>query len=359
MCKKALVAMSGGVDSSVAAAWMTEAGYPCVGATMQLFDKDCGGTCGSAPEVEDARRVAEHLGFDYHVFNYSGDFSSLVIDRFVAAYEQGRTPNPCIDCNRYMKFAALYDAAKLLGCDVIATGHYARVVYDEVRGKWTLKKAKNLAKDQTYVLYFLTQEQLAHTCFPLGEAESKDEVRAVAERYGFVNAHKKDSQDICFVPDGKYAEFIRHRTGRDYPMGNFVDRDGNILGQHKGIIGYTIGQRKGLGLALPAPLYVYRKDMENNTVVLAPESALYTARLWAENFNWIAGEEPENPVRCSARTRYSAKEAPATVTVRDDGRVEIVFDEPQRAVTEGQAVVLYSDDEVLGGGTICKTEENG
>lgn len=358
MREKALVAMSGGVDSSVAAAWMVEAGYACVGATMQLFDKDCGGTCGSAPEVEDARRVAQSLGFDHHVFNYSGDFSAQVIDRFVAAYEQGRTPNPCIDCNRYMKFAQLYDAAKTLGCDVIATGHYARVVYDDNRGKWTLKKAKNLAKDQTYVLYFLTQEQLVHTRFPLGEAESKDAVRAVAERYGFVNAHKKDSQDICFVPDGKYAEFIRRRTGRDYPVGDFVDRDGNVLGQHKGIIGYTIGQRKGLGLALPAPLYVCRKDVENNTVVLAPESALYIRRLWADGFNWISGETPADPVRCAARTRYSAKEAPATVTVCDDGRVEIVFDEPQRAVTEGQAVVLYSGDEVLGGGTICGVEEN-
>ncbi len=358
MSEKALVAMSGGVDSSVAAAWMAEAGYSCVGATMLLFDKDCGGTCGSAPEVEDARRVAHSLGFDHHVFNFEGDFSSLVIDRFVAAYEQGRTPNPCIDCNRYMKFAELYSAARSFGCDVIATGHYARVVYDKARGRWTLKKAKNLAKDQTYVLYFLTQEQLAHTRFPLGEAESKDAVRAVAERYGFVNAQKKDSQDICFVPDGKYADFIRSRTGRAYPAGDFVDREGNVLGQHKGIIGYTIGQRKGLGLALPAPLYVCRKDVAANTVVLAPEAALYTRRLWAEEFNWISGETPTTPVRCAARTRYSAKEAPATVTVCDDGRVRIVFDEPQRAVTAGQAVVLYDGDEVLGGGTICEVEEN-
>jgi tRNA-specific 2-thiouridylase len=232
------------------------------------------------------------------------------------------------------------------------------VVYDEKHRKWKLKKAKNLAKDQTYVLYFLTQEQLARTRFPLGEFESKDAVRAVAERYGFDNAHKKDSQDICFVPDGKYADFIRNRTGRDYSAGNFVDRDGNVLGEHKGIIGYTIGQRKGLGLSLPAPLYVCRKNVADNTVVLAPETALYTRRLWAEDFNWIAGDVPTQPVRAAARTRYSAKEAPATVTVRSDGRVEILFDEPQRAVTEGQAVVLYSGDEVLGGGTICGTEEN-
>ena len=355
MSQKAVIAMSGGVDSSVAAVCLVESGYTCVGATMKLFDKDCG-TCGSAQEAEDARRVARQLGFDHHVYDFSFDFSAQVVDRFIAAYEQGRTPNPCIDCNRYMKFAALYEAAKSLGCDVIATGHYARVVYDERRAKWTLKKAKNLAKDQTYVLYFLTQEQLAHTRFPLGEFDSKDEVRAVAERYGFANAHKKDSQDICFVPDGKYADFIRSRTGREYSAGNFIDRDGNVLGQHKGIIGYTIGQRKGLGLALPAPLYVCRKDVENNTVVLAPESALYTRRLWAENVNWIAGETPAEPVRCAARTRYSAKEAPATVTAYADGRAEIVFDEPQRAVTEGQAVVLYSDDEVLGGGTIAKAE---
>ncbi|MBQ4611925.1 MAG: tRNA 2-thiouridine(34) synthase MnmA [Clostridia bacterium] len=355
MSEKVLVAMSGGVDSSVAAARLVEDGYTCVGATMRLFDK--GSTCGSAVEAGDAARVAQQLGFAHHVFDCTDTFSTQVIDRFVAAYERGLTPNPCIECNRYMKFAALYDEARALGCDAIATGHYARVEYDERQGRWTLKKARNLAKDQTYVLYFLTQEQLAHTRFPLGDAETKDEVRAIAERYGFENAHKKDSQDICFVPDGKYADFIRARTGRDYAVGDFVDGEGKVLGQHKGIIGYTIGQRKGLGLALPAPMYVCRKDMQNNTVVLAPEAALYSRRLWATDFNWTSGVTPQKPIRAMAKTRYSAKEAPATVSVCDDGRVQVLFDTPQRAVTEGQAVVLYSSDEVLGGGTIVQKEE--
>ena len=348
--------MSGGVDSSVTAARLVEDGYACVGVTMRLFDKD--GVCGSASEAEDARRVAECLGFEHHVLDYTDAFSKEVIDRFVTAYEQGRTPNPCIECNRYMKFAALFDAARELGCDAIATGHYARVEYDVACGRYKLKKACNLAKDQTYVLYFLTQEQLAHIHFPLGVFESKAQVRGAAEKYAFANAAKRDSQDICFVPDGKYADFIRARTGRMYPAGDFVDCEGNVLGQHKGIIGYTIGQRKGLGLALPAPLYVCRKDMENNAVVLSPETGLYTRRLLAEDFNWIAGKTPIAPVRATAKTRYSAKEAPVTAMVRTDGRVELVFDEPQRAVTEGQAVVLYRGDEVLGGGMIARTQED-
>lgn len=355
MNKKALIAMSGGVDSSVTAAFMVEAGYECVGATMRLFDKGDVGACGSGGEVEHAQRIAERLGFPFHVYDYTEPFSSQVIDHFVTAYEHGHTPNPCIECNRTMKFGRLYQEARALGCDVFATGHYARVEYDEQRGRWTLKKARNLAKDQTYVLYFLTQDQLDHIRFPLGDIESKEEVRAEAERYGFDNAHKRDSQDICFVENGKYAEFIHDRTGKEYPCGRFVDRDGRVLGEHKGIIRYTIGQRKGLGLSLPAPLYVCRKCVAENTVVLAPEADLYTRRLVAENFNWISGDPPVDSLRCAARTRYSAKEAPATVTACGDGRVEVVFDEPQRAVTEGQAVVLYDGDEVLGGGTICET----
>lgn len=348
--KKALIAMSGGVDSSVAAACMVEAGYDCIGVTMRLHD--FGNSCGAASETQDAAGVAEKLGFPFTVLDCREAFEKHVIERFVTAYEMGDTPNPCIECNRYMKFSLLHEYAKEQGCDTVVTGHYARVEYDEVSGKYQLKKAKNPAKDQSYVLYFLTQEQLAHIRFPLGDMPDKDTVRARAGDYGFAAATKKDSQDICFVPDGKYADFIRNRTGREYPPGDFVNGEGQVLGQHKGLIGYTIGQRKGLGLSLPAPLYVRRKCMEQNTVLLTPESELYTATLVAENFSWVSGEIPTRSVRVTAKTRYSAKEAPATVTVLPDGRVQVTFDEPQRAITEGQAVVLYDGDCVVGGGTI-------
>lgn len=350
MNKKALIAMSGGVDSSVAAAMTVAAGYECIGAMMRLYDAR---SCGSEKDREDARRVAEKLGMAFQVLDYRSDFATEVIDRFVQAYERGYTPNPCIACNRHMKFRRLYEQARLCGCDTVVTGHYARVEYDETENRFRLKKARHLSKDQSYVLYFLTQDQLAHLRFPLGEVESKEEARRLAEEYGFSNADKHDSQDICFVENGKYAEFIRQRTGREYPSGHFVDEEGRVLGEHKGIIGYTVGQRKGLGLSLPAPLYVCRKCVEDNTVVLTPEERLYSDRLLAEDFNWISGTPPSDPLSVAARTRYSAKESPATATVLPDGRVEIVFDTPQRAITAGQAVVLYCGDEVIGGGTIC------
>ena len=347
--KKALIAMSGGVDSSVAAAKMVEAGYDCLGVTMRLHDGD---NCGAAKEAEDAREIADTLGFPFAVADLRETFATQVMDRFVSAYEAGDTPNPCIECNRYMKFGALMAYAKEYGCDTLVTGHYAQVEFDGE--KYRLKKAVNLAKDQTYVLYFLTQEQLAHIAFPLGEMESKEQIRGIAAEYGFVSAHKADSQDICFVPDGKYADFIRQRTGKEYPAGDFVNAEGKVLGQHKGLIQYTIGQRRGLGLALPAPLYVRSKDMESNTVLLTPESELYTTRLVADGFNWVDGVVPQEPVRVTARTRYNAKEAAATVTALPDGKAEVVFDQPQRAVTTGQAVVLYDGDYVIGGGRICE-----
>lgn len=350
--KKALIAMSGGVDSSVAAACMVEAGYDCLGVTMRLHDY--GTACGAVTEANDAAKVAEQLGFPFAILDCRCEFENQVIKRFVSAYEKGDTPNPCIECNRYMKFSHLDEYAKEKGCDTVVTGHYARVEYDEKSGKYQLKKAKNLAKDQSYVLYFLTQEQLERIRFPLGEMPDKDTVRARAAEYGFASAEKKDSQDICFVPDGKYADFIRRHTGREYPPGDFVDAEGRVLGQHKGLIGYTIGQRKGLGLALPAPLYVRRKNRTDNTLLLTPESELYTDTFTACEVNWVAGEIPDGPIRVTAKTRYSAKEAPCTVTPLPEGRMQVVFDTPQRAITEGQAVVLYDGDCVVGGGRICE-----
>lgn len=358
---KALIAMSGGVDSSVSAALMREKGYECVGVTMKLHGNEdvevsADNSCCTQSDVDDARSVCENLGMDFHLFDFTDDFKEKVISRFVESYEIGSTPNPCIDCNRFMKFDRLYKKAEELGCDFIVTGHYACVEFDKDKKRWLLKKSLNKAKDQSYVLYFLSQEQLSHTVFPLGEYESKDAVRAAAEKYGFINASKHDSQDICFVPDGDYAAFIEKITGKNYPNGNFVTEDGKVLGEHKGLIRYTIGQRKGLGLALPAPMYVRRKDLEKNTVILTDEKSLYSKELIAADFNWIFCDNPKEPLRVTAKPRYRAKEAPATAYPLENGDVRIVFDEPQRAITMGQAVVLYDGDTVAGGGTIIKTE---
>ena len=351
---KVLIAMSGGVDSRVAAFLMKEQGCECIGATMKLFHNEDIGvsrtkTCCSFEDVEDARLVALRLGIPYYVFNFSDDFKGQVIDRFISSYERGATPNPCIDCNRYLKFERLYERARILGCDAIVTGHYARI--EQENGRWLLKKSLDESKDQSYVLYSLTQDQLAHTRLPLG-AMHKSETRRIAEEQGFYNADKPDSQDICFVPDGDYAGFIARYTGRDCPAGDFVDESGHVLGQHKGIVHYTVGQRKGLGIAADAPLYVKRIDAAENRVVLSGNDALFSRELTANDFNWIAYDVPPRELRATARVRYHQREQAATVTVLSDGHVHLVFDEPQRAITPGQAVVLYDGDTVLGGGTI-------
>ena len=359
---KALIAMSGGVDSSVSAALMVKAGYECVGVNMKLHagaveDEAGGKTCCSLTDAEDARSVCYRLGMKFHVFNFTDDFEKEVIGRFVCAYECGATPNPCIDCNKYMKFSRLYDRAKLLGCDTIVTGHYARIQWSEARNRWLLKKAKNEPKDQSYVLYFLTQDQLAHTRFPLGEFESKAQIREIADEYGFVTAKKQDSQDICFVPDGDYVKFLETYTGREYAPGDFVDKTGKVIGTHQGAIRYTKGQRRGLGQGFNGRVYVLSKDMEKNQVVLGNNADLFSSRLIADTFNWSAIDTPTGPVRCKARHRYQSRETPCTATVLPDGRVEIVFDEPVRALTVGQAVVLYEDDIVVGGGVIAEVDK--
>ena len=351
---KVLIAMSGGVDSSVAAFLMKEQGCQCIGATMKLFHNEDIGvkrtkTCCSLEDVEDARSVAFHLGIPYYVFNFSDDFKGQVIDRFTAAYERGATPNPCIDCNRYLKFERLYERARILGCDAIVTGHYARI--EQENGRWLLKKSLDESKDQSYVLYSLTQEQLAHTRLPLG-AMHKSETRRIAEEQGFYNADKPDSQDICFVPDGDYAGFIARFTGHNCSAGDFVDEEGHVLGRHKGIVHYTVGQRKGLGIAADTPLYVKQIDAVSNRVVLSGNESLFSRELTANDFNWIAYDVPPRELCATARVRYHQREQAATVTVLGDGRVHLVFDEPQRAITPGQAVVLYDGDTVLGGGTI-------
>lgn len=359
--KKAIIAMSGGVDSSVAALLIKEQGIDCLGITMQLqggenIQIDVEQSCCTNKDIKDAERVADTLSIPFSVLNFSNDFRRQVIDRFIDAYEKGFTPNPCIDCNRYIKWEKLFAEMKERGYDYVVTGHYARIEFDPESCLYKLKKGLDESKDQSYVLYNMTQEQLSHTLLPIGEL-SKSEVRELAEKGGFINAEKPDSQDICFIPDGDYAAFIENRTGKTYPNGEFVDKEGNVLGEHKGLIRYTIGQRKGLGLALKRPGYVCRKCNETNRVIIGDNEDLFTRRLLADDFNWILGT-PNAPIKVKAKTRYKHREQPATASVLSDGRVEIVFDEPQRAITEGQAVVLYYGDTVLGGGTIIETEYN-
>jgi tRNA-specific 2-thiouridylase len=352
MRKTALIAMSGGVDSSVAAYLMKENGFGCVGVTMKLFgNADIGGngkTCCSQQDAEDARSVAFRLDIPFHAFNFTDDFKKQVIGRFAEAYQSGATPNPCIDCNRYMKFDKLYERAKLLDMDYIATGHYARTERDG--GGYVLKKASDTNKDQSYVLFFLTQEHLKRTLFPLGSLH-KHEVRRIAAEQGFLNAQKRESQDICFVPDGDYAKFIERHTDKTFPCGDFIDSNNNVLGEHQGIIRYTIGQRKGLGLALPCPMYVKSKNADNNTVTLCVHDDLFSKTLHAADFNWIT-TPPSSHIRVKAKIRYNQIEQPATAERISDSTVRVDFDEPQRAIAKGQAVVLYDGDIVLGGGTI-------
>ena len=352
---KALIAMSGGVDSSLAAKLTLEQGYECIGCTMKLYRNEDAGvsrsrTCCSLDDAEDARAVAYKLGMKFYVFNFTDAFRDTVLRKFVESYERGITPNPCIDCNRYLKFEKLYERARVLGCDRIVTGHYARI--EQSDGKYVLKKALDETKDQSYVLYTLTQEQLAHTLFPLGSLR-KTEVRVAAEKAGFVNAYKPDSQDICFVPDGDYARVIELQTGKPAPCGNFTDADGNILGRHNGIIHYTVGQRRGLGIAHNEPLYVCRIHPQSGDIVLGSNDELFSREAHAVDFNWISGTAPQGELRCKAKIRYRQTEQWATVLPLGEDAVRIVFDTPQRAITPGQAAVLYDGDTVLGGGTIA------
>ena len=355
---KALIGMSGGVDSSVAALLMQEAGFECVGATMRLYDGQAeaageGKTCCSLDDVEDARSVARRLGIRHYVFNFTQEFRQEVMEKFARVYYQGGTPNPCIDCNRYLKFGKLLQRAEELGCDVVVSGHYARVEQDPETGRWLLKRAADSAKDQTYFLACLTQAQLARIRFPLGEL-TKPQVRQIAQEHGFLNARKHDSQDICFVPDGDFGAFLESYTQKPLLPGDIVDRSGAVLGRHRGAARYTLGQRKGLGVAAGSPLYVCGKSMADNTVTLGPEDSLYTTALLAGDWVWGAIPSLTGPLRVQAKVRYRQADQWATAAPAEDGQVLLTFDRPQRAVTPGQAVVLYREGTVLGGGTILR-----
>ncbi len=344
---RVLVAMSGGVDSSVAAYLLQQSGESCLGVTMRLYDGES--TCCTEDNILDARTVASSLNMPFEVVNFTGDFAQSVIEPFIRDYESGATPNPCIECNRKLKFSRLLQTASELGYDKVATGHYARISCEN--GRYLLKKGVDLSKDQSYVLYTLTQSELARTLFPIGEY-SKAAIREIAEANGLASAARKDSQDICFVPDGDYAAFIERYTGNSYPDGNFVDKSGNVLGRHRGIIRYTTGQRKGLGLALPAPMYVCEKRLDSNEVVLCSNDELFASNLDAVGFNWIACDTPSAPIRAHVKIRYSQTEQPALIIPTGEDSVHIEFDSPQRAITVGQSAVVYDGDTVIGGGKI-------
>lgn len=349
----AMIAMSGGVDSSVAAYLAQNSGLHCIGATARMCGQDILDEAYSEENIADAAAVAARLGMEFHTMDATEPFRAQVVDNFIACYEQGLTPNPCIQCNKHIKFSYLLKKAAELGCNYIVTGHYAQIRKDESTRRYLLYKAVDESKDQSYFLACLNQQQLSRARFPLGEY-TKAEIRKIAEEQGFLTAKKRDSQDICFIPDGDYRAFIGRITGKTYPEGDYLDLQGKVVGKHSGAIGYTLGQRKGLGLAMGAPVYVCSKDMAANTVTIGPEEALYTKTLLAKDWNWLPFPTLTEPIRVTAKARYRHIPQPATVYPEENG-AKVIFDDPQRAITPGQTVVLYDGDIVVGSGTITET----
>lgn len=355
MSDRVLVAMSGGVDSSVSVKLLLDEGYDVAGATMHLYNNEDIGlersrTCCSLNDVEDARLVALKLGIDFHVFNFSSDFKEYVIDNFVDTYLNGATPNPCIECNKHLKFGKFLDRALLLGYDHIATGHYVTKELDENSQRWLLKRSGDRMKDQSYVLYGMTQKQLKRTLFPVGEM-NKDKIRSIAEENSLVNADKPDSQDICFIPDGDYAKFITERAG-EQPDGDIVLSDGSVLGKHKGLINYTVGQRRGIGVSYSEPLFVINKDISSNKLIMGTKDEVFSSSLTASDVNFIPFDKLTEPIECTAQTRYHQQDVPCCVYPLDDNRVRVEFKTPHKAISKGQAVVFYDGEYVVGGGTI-------
>ncbi len=357
MKKRVLLGMSGGVDSSVSAVILQKRGYEVIGATMKLWEPSCSfegeSSCCGSEAVYDAKRVCDKLGIPHYTLNYKQDFKCKVVDKFIDDYKNAKTPNPCIECNKYLKFKCFYEKALELECDYIATGHYAKTIFSEKYNQVVLTKSNESKKDQTYFLYTMPKNEIEHVIFPLQDFKCKQEIRKIAEEEGLLVAHKKDSQEICFIPDNDYHSFLKRYLDQDIKSGNIVLKNGEILGKHNGLINYTIGQRKRLGIAYKEPLYVIGLDIQKNEVIVGCEEQLYSKELYANEINWMVNLDFENPVKCLAKIRYRAKEANAIIYKIESDKIKVEFEEPQRAITKGQSVVFYDEEGVvLGGGKI-------